>query len=179
MSRIGKLPISLPDKVEIDANDSGVVSIKGPRGNLSYQLPSGIALKRGDNGVEIERTGASRRHKALHGTARSLIANMVEGVSEGFVKQLEIQGVGYRAAVKGEELDLQLGFSHPVKHPIPEGLKVSVENNTEIKVEGIDKQAVGQFAAEIRSYRPPEPYKGKGVRYKGEYVRRKAGKSVK
>lgn len=178
MSRIGKLPISLPDKVEVQADDGGVVSVKGPKGELSWQLPEGISLEQGEGGVELTRKGENRRQKALHGTARSLISNMVQGVSEGFVKQLEIQGVGYRAAVKGKALDLSLGFSHPVQHPIPEDLTVSVENNTEIKVEGIDKQRVGQFAAEVRAYRPPEPYKGKGVRYKDEYVRRKAGKSV-
>ena len=178
MSRIGKLPITLPEKVEVQLDDDGVVSVKGPKGELNFSLPEGVALEQGDGGVELKRTGENRRHKALHGTARSLISNMVKGVSEGFVKQLEIQGVGYRAAVKGKALDLSLGFSHPVQHPIPDDLKVSVENNTEIKIEGIDKQRVGQFAAEIRAYRPPEPYKGKGVRYKDEYVRRKAGKSV-
>ena len=179
MSRIGRLPISLPDKVTVNADDSGHVVVEGPKGKLEYELPSGVSLEQGEGGaLEVKRESENRKHKALHGTARSLIANMIVGVTDGFVKQLEIQGVGYRAAVKGKALDLQLGFSHPVQHPIPTGLDVSVENNTEIKIEGIDKQMVGQFAAEVRSYRPPEPYKGKGVRYKDEYVRRKAGKSV-
>ena len=132
-----------------------------------------------DGNLKISRNSEERRVRALHGTARSLISNMVAGVSEGFTRELEIQGVGFRAAVKGKVLDLNLGYSHPVEHPIPDDLTVTVEENTKIKVEGIDKQRVGQFAADVRSYRPPEPYKGKGVRYKGEYVRRKEGKSVK
>ena len=178
MSRIGRLPISLPDKVAVNADDAGHVVVEGPKGKLELDLPEGVSLESGDGSLEVKRASENRKHKALHGTARSLIANMITGVTDGFVKQLEIQGVGYRAAVKGKALDLQLGFSHPVQHPIPEGLSVSVENNTEIKVEGINKQVVGQFAAEVRSYRPPEPYKGKGIRYKDEHVRRKAGKSV-
>ena len=178
MSRIGRQPISLPDKVTVNADDAGHVVVEGPKGKLEYDLPGGVTLEQGDGSVELKRESDNRKFKALHGTARSLISNMITGVTDGFVKQLEIQGVGYRAAVKGKALDLQLGFSHPVQHPIPEGLSVAVENNTEIKVEGIDKQLVGQFAAEVRAYRPPEPYKGKGVRYKDEYVRQKAGKSV-
>ncbi|MEM6915718.1 MAG: 50S ribosomal protein L6, partial [Verrucomicrobiota bacterium] len=129
--------------------------------------------------LRVTRESEERTLRALHGTARSLLANMIEGVSNGYVRELEIQGVGFRAAVKGKELDLSLGFSHPVLHPIPDELTVTVEENTKIKVEGIDKQLVGQFAADVRSYYPPEPYKGKGVRYKDEYVRRKQGKSVK
>lgn len=177
MSRIGKIPIALPDKVKVKVEGSGVI-VEGPKGKLEYQIPEGVIVEQEDNNIVVTRSSDTRKHRSLHGTIRSVISNMVAGVSEGFVKELEVLGVGYRAAVKGKELDLQLGFSHEVRHPIPAGITVAVEENTKIRVEGIDKQAVGQFAAEVRSYRPPEPYKGKGVRYKGEYVRRKAGKSV-
>ncbi len=177
MSRIGNKPIDIPEKVTVKAEASHVV-VEGPKGKLEWDLPPNIAFKVEDATVTLTRPDDSRTNKSLHGTARSLISNMVEGVSAGFSKDLEIQGVGFRAAVKGSELDLNLGFSHPVLHPIPEGIKVTVSDNTKIKVEGIDKQKVGQFAAEVRAYYPPEPYKGKGVRLVGEYVRRKAGKSV-
>ncbi|BCU77244.1 50S ribosomal protein L6 [Luteolibacter sp. LG18] len=177
MSRVGLKPISLPEKVAVKI-DGGQVTVEGPKGKLSFALPEGIALTTEDGGVTVTRATDSRQHKALHGTARSLINNMIIGVSKGFVKDLEIQGVGLRAAVKGSEIDLSLGRSHPLLHPIPSGLTVTVTDNTKIKVEGIDKQLVGQFAAEVRGYYPPEPYKGKGVRYVGEYVRRKEGKSV-
>ncbi|MEM7602328.1 MAG: 50S ribosomal protein L6, partial [Verrucomicrobiota bacterium] len=150
-----------------------------PKGKLEWALPVGLDIEQEEGVVRVTRNSEERRLRALHGTARSLIANMVEGVSNGFVRELEVQGVGFRAAVKGSDLDLSLGFSHPVLHPIPSGLTVTVEENTKIKVEGIDKQLVGQFAADVRSYYPPEPYKGKGVRYKDEHVRRKQGKSVK
>lgn len=179
MSRIGKKQISLPEKVEITVKDGGEVSVKGPKGNLNWTLPGGLDLEQADGALTVNRHSEERTVRAMHGTARSLIANMVEGVVNGFTKELEIIGVGFRAAVKGKALDLSLGFSHPVLHPIPEGLAVTVEGNTNIKIEGIDKQLVGQFAADVRSYYPPEPYKGKGVRYKGEKVRRKQGKSVK
>ena len=179
MSRIGKQEISLPEKVEIKIDDSSALSVEGPKGKLQWALPRGLSLEQEDGAVRIGCESKDRKLRAMHGTARSLIANMVEGVSNGFVRELEVQGVGFRAAVKGQDLDLSLGFSHPVLHPIPEGLTVTVEENTKIKVEGIDKQLVGQFAADVRSYYPPEPYKGKGVRYKDEYVRRKQGKSVK
>ena len=178
MSRIGLKSITLPDKVSVKADDAGNVTVEGPKGKLEWTMPEGITLEEEDGNVTVKRATEHRRHKALHGTSRSLISNMIEGVSTGFTKQLEIQGVGFRAAVKGKELDLNLGKSHPILHPIPEGITVSVEQNTNIKVEGIDKQAVGQFAAEVRRYYPPEPFKGKGVRYVGERVRRKAGKSV-
>jgi large subunit ribosomal protein L6 len=178
MSRIGKLPIVLPDKVNVSSSSEKMIVVEGPKGKLEYQLPEGISLKQEGNSVELVRESDHRKHRALHGTARALVSNMVRGVTQGFVKEMEIQGVGYRAAVKGDNLDLQLGFSHPISHPIPKGLKVTVESNTLVKVEGIDRQLVGQFAAEVRSYRRPEPYKGKGIRYKGEYVRSKAGKSV-
>lgn len=178
MSRIGKQPIVLPDKVKVTASSDRLVVVEGPKGKLEYQMPECISLTQEDKNVILARESDHRRHKALHGTARSLISNMVKGVTEGFSKEMEIQGVGYRAAVKGNFLDLQLGYSHPISHPIPAGLKVTVDNTTLIKVEGIDRQVVGQFAAEVRAYRRPEPYKGKGIRYKGEQVRRKAGKSV-
>lgn len=179
MSRIGKKEIGLPEKVEIKVGDDSNLTVEGPKGKLEWALPEGIGVEQEDGAVRITRASEDRKIRAMHGTARSLIANMVEGVSNGFVKELEVQGVGFRAAVKGSALDLSLGFSHSVHHPIPSELTVSVEDNTKIKVEGIDKQLVGQFAADVRSYYPPEPYKGKGVRYKGEYVRRKQGKSVK
>jgi len=177
MSRIGNKLISLPEKVSVTMSGAHV-SVEGPKGKLEWDLPEGISLEQSDNEVNVNRANEDRKVRALHGLARSLVANMVEGVSNGFVKELEIQGVGFRAAVKGDKLDLSLGFSHPVEHPIPSELTVTVNENTQIKVEGIDKQLVGQFAAHVRAYYPPEPYKGKGVRYVGEYVRRKAGKSV-
>lgn len=177
MSRVGVKPIALPDKVKLSV-DGRTVNVDGPKGKLSFALPRGIDVSTGDDGVVVSRASDLREHRALHGTVRSLVNNMITGVSEGFVKELEIQGVGMRAAVKGKDLDLSLGKSHPILHPIPSELTVSVAENTKIKVEGIDKQMVGQFAAEVRSYYPPEPYKGKGVRYAGERVRRKEGKSV-
>lgn len=179
MSRIGKKQIGLPEKVAVKLEEGSTVTVEGPKGKLHLSLPEGIGLAQEEDGVTVTRDSDHRSVRALHGTCRSLVANMVEGVSQGFVKELEIIGVGFRAAVKGDQLDLSLGRSHPVLHPIPSGLTVTVADNTKIKVEGIDKQMVGQFAAEVRSYYPPEPYKGKGVRYKGERVRRKQGKSVK
>jgi large subunit ribosomal protein L6 len=177
MSRVGLKPIALPEKVAVKV-DGADVTVEGPKGKLNLALPEGITLAAEGSEVVVSRVSDSRQHKALHGTARSLINNMIIGVSKGFVKDLEIQGVGLRAAVKGTDIDLSLGSSHPLLHPIPAGLTVTVTDNTKIKVEGIDKQLVGQFAAEVRGYYPPEPYKGKGVRYVGEYVRRKEGKSV-
>ena len=178
MSRVGQKNISLPDKVSINIGNDGEVTVEGPKGKLEWQLPTGISIEQGDSEVTVKRENDQRKLRALHGTARSLINNMVEGVSNGFAKELEIQGVGFRAAVKGKNLDLSLGKSHPILHPIPDGVTVTVTDNTKIKVEGMNKQVVGQFTAEVRNYYPPEPYKGKGVRYVGEYVRRKAGKSV-
>lgn len=177
MSRVGLKPISLPEKVAVKL-DGRTVVVEGPKGKLDFNLPEGIDLKTGDGSVVVSRITETRQLKALHGTARSLVNNMIIGVSKGFVKDLEIHGVGLRAAVKGKDLDLSLGRSHPLLHPIPSGLTVTVNENTKIKVEGIDKQLVGQFAAEVRGYYPPEPYKGKGVRYSDEHVRRKEGKSV-
>ena len=177
MSRVGLKPIPLPDKVTVKV-DGVQVSVEGPKGTLSLELPEGITVEPEESQIVVRRASEHRRQRSLHGTFRSLIANMITGVSQGFSKELEIQGVGFRAAVKGKELDIALGRSHPILHPIPDGITVTVTNNTKIRVEGIDKQAVGQFAAEVRSYHPPEPYKGKGVRYVGEYVRRKEGKTV-
>jgi large subunit ribosomal protein L6 len=177
MSRVGLKPISLPEKVAVKL-DGRKVTVEGPKGKLDFTLPDGISLKAEDGNVVVSRATEQRQVRALHGTARSLINNMITGVSKGFEKNLEIHGVGLRAAVKGKELDLSLGRSHPLLHPIPAGLTVTVNENTKIKVEGIDKQLVGQFAAEVRGYYPPEPYKGKGVRYSDEHVRRKEGKSV-
>ena len=177
MSRVGVKPISLPAKVTVK-NDGGVVTVEGPKGKLAFTLPTGIELSNEKEKLTVTRTSETRQTRALHGTARAIVNNMINGVSKGFVKDLEIQGVGFRAAVKGKDLDLSLGRSHPLLHPIPEGLTVTVTDNTKIKVEGIDKQMVGQFAAEVRGFHPPEPYKGEGVRYVGEHVRRKEGKSV-
>jgi large subunit ribosomal protein L6 len=177
MSRVGLKPISLPAKVSVKV-DAGKVLVEGPKGKLDLSLPEGISIQSEDTTVVVSRATEGRTHRALHGTVRSLVNNMITGVSQGFVKDLEIQGVGLRAAVKGQDLDLSLGKSHPILHPIPAGLTITVNENTKIKVEGIDKQLVGQFAADVRAYYPPEPYKGKGVRYVGEKVRRKEGKSV-
>lgn len=179
MSRVGKKSISLPEKVSVNVDDSARLTVEGPKGKLEWTLPQGITLSQEGSEVAIGNTNSEdRRLKALHGTARALVSNMVVGVSQGFTKELEIIGVGFRAAVKGSVLDLSLGYSHPLEHPIPAGVKVTVDENTKIRIEGVDKQVVGQLAADIRGYYPPEPYKGKGVRYKGEIVRRKAGKSV-
>ena len=177
MSRIGKKPIVLPDGVSFSLNGDNA-SVKNSKGELFLTIPEAVSIEEKDNQLYVSFIGERTNNKAIYGTIRSLLSNMVEGLTKGFVKELEIQGVGFRASVKGGNLDLNLGKSHPIFHPIPEGLKVEVKNDTHIIIEGIDKQKVGQFAAEIRSYYPPEPYKGKGVRYLGEYVRRKAGKSV-
>ena len=176
MSRIGKLPIPLPSGVEVKSGAEGV-QVKGPKGMMSAKLPDRIAVEVADGEIRFTRPDETRESRALHGLARALTANLVTGVTEGFKKSLEIQGVGYRASVSGNTLNLLLGYSHPVDMPIPKGLSVSVEGGTQLVVEGIDKQLVGQFAADIRAKRPPEPYKGKGVRYTGEQVRRKVGKT--
>ena len=178
MSRIGNKSIELPEKVIVTIGADASVSVEGPKGKLDWSVPDGITVSQEDGAVNVTRASDERQLKALHGMARSLIANMVQGVSNGFAKDLEIKGVGFRAAVKGDILDLSLGFSHAVNHPIPSEIKVTVTENTKIRVEGIDKQLVGQFASDVRAYYPPEPYKGKGVRYADERVRRKAGKSV-
>ncbi len=177
MSRVGKKVITIPAGVTVTINGADVTA-KGGKGELSWTLPEGISASVDGATLSVSRANDSRKLRALHGTNRSLLANMVEGVSKGFVKELEIVGVGFKAAVKGKALDLALGKSHPILHPIPAGLTVTVTDNTKVKVEGIDKQVVGQFAAEVRGYYPPEPYKGKGVHYVGEHIRRKEGKSV-
>lgn len=177
MSRVGLKSITLPEKVTVTSKN-GHVTVEGPKGTLNLQLPVGITISQEDTALTVKRATEGRQHKALHGTIRSLVNNMIIGVTAGYTKDLEILGVGLRAAVNGSVLDLSLGKSHPILHPIPSGLTVTVAENTKVKVEGIDKQEVGQFAAEVRAYYKPEPYKGKGVRYVGEYVRRKAGKSV-
>ncbi|MDR3402315.1 MAG: 50S ribosomal protein L6 [Chthoniobacter sp.] len=178
MSRIGKKVIELPAKVKVSISGDGAVSAEGPKGKLAWTLPKQIKGRVEGTTVHIERTSEDRKVRALHGLSRALVNNIVTGVSTGFTKDLEIQGVGFKAAVKGAILDLNLGFSHDVHFPIPQGIKITVAENTKIKVEGIDRQLVGQVAADIRAYYPPEPYKGKGVRYAGEQIQRKEGKTV-
>jgi large subunit ribosomal protein L6 len=178
MSRIGKKIIELPAKVSLTITSEGAISAEGPKGKLQWNLPREISGKIDGNTVTIERASEDRKVRALHGLSRALLNNMVTGVSTGFVKDLEIQGVGFKAAVKGGILDLNLGFSHDIHFPIPDGIKITVTDNTKIKIEGIDRQLVGQVAADIRAYYPPEPYKGKGVRYAGEQIQRKEGKTV-
>jgi len=177
MSRIGKQPIAIPPKVKVDVKGQKV-HVEGPKGKLDWELPRRTSLKVDGGKVVISREGDDARAKALHGLSRALVNNMVRGVSEGFVKKLEIQGVGFKAAVQGTNVNLNLGYSHPVVYPIPAQIKVTVEENTKITVEGPDRQTVGQVAAELRGFYPPEPYKGKGVRYVGERVVRKEGKTV-
>jgi len=176
MSRIGKQPIGIPSGVTVNVAN-GEIQVKGPKGNLSGPIPEGITASVEGETLSLARPDDTKESRSRHGLARALANNMVVGVSDGFVRRLEIEGVGYRADVKGKVLNLLLGFSHPVNMPIPEGLKVSVEANTKVTIEGPDKQAVGQFAADIRRLRPPEPYKGKGVRYDDEQIRRKVGKA--
>ncbi|MBL9129999.1 MAG: 50S ribosomal protein L6 [Verrucomicrobiaceae bacterium] len=179
MSRVGKLPITIPDKVSVKIGDDRNVHVKGPKGELNWSLPLGVKVDSDAKSVTVTRESEERTVRALHGTTQRLISNMIVGVSQGYTRNLEIHGVGFRAAVKGSNIDLQLGQSHDRLHPIPKGVKVTVTENTKIAIEGIDKQVVGQLAADIRAYYPPEPYKAKGVRYVGEHIRRKAGKSVK
>lgn len=178
MSRIGNKSIALPEKVKLNVSGEGAVKVEGPKGELSWTLPGEIMCKVDGRNVSLARSNDSRKVRALHGLSRALVNNMITGVSAGFVKDLEIQGVGFKAAVQGKTLKLNLGFSHDINFPIPDGIKVTVTDNTKVKVEGIDKRLVGQVAAEIRGFYPPEPYKGKGVRYVGEQVQRKEGKTV-
>ena len=178
MSRIGKEPISVPSDVQVSIEGRSV-GVTGPKGSLDLDLPGEINVRQEDSTVLVERPNDDRKNKALHGLTRSLINNMVIGVSEGFKKELEIVGVGYRAAKSGDGLELQLGFSHPIKVKAPDGITFDVPEPTQIIVSGINKEVVGQVAADIRSYRKPEPYKGKGIRYAGEHVARKAGKAAK
>jgi large subunit ribosomal protein L6 len=175
MSRIGRKPIPVPDAVSVELSP-GRVAVKGPKGELAQVLSTDMKVEQSDGTLTVERPTNRGEHRALHGLTRSLIANMVEGVTEGFEKRLEIQGVGYRAQLKGKNLELALGYSHPVSIEAPEGIDFEVPQPTEIIVSGIDKQLVGQVAADIRKRRPPEPYKGKGIRYRGEHVMRKVGK---
>jgi large subunit ribosomal protein L6 len=175
VSRIGKQPIAVPDGVEVEIKP-GAVSIKGPKGELSQSISREMKVELSDGTLTVERPTDRGEHRALHGLTRSLIANMVGGVTDGYEKRLEIQGVGYRAQLKGKALELALGYSHPVSIAAPEGIEFEVPQPTEVVVRGIDKQLVGEIAARIRKARPPEPYKGKGVRYQGEYVPRKVGK---
>jgi large subunit ribosomal protein L6 len=175
MSRIGRKPVDVPDAVSVSIAP-GNIAVKGPKGELTQTFSQDMAVSQDEGAILVARPTDRGEHRALHGLTRSLIANMVEGVTEGFEKRLEIQGVGYRAALKGKNLELALGFSHPVSVTAPEGIDFEVPQPTEIIVRGIDKQLVGQVAADIRKRRPPEPYKGKGIRYKGEQVLRKVGK---
>lgn len=177
MSRIGKQPITIPPKVKVDVKGQKV-NVEGPKGKLNFELPRRTAAKVENGNVLVTRQGDDSEAKALHGLSRSILNNMVKGVSEGFVKKLEIQGVGFKAAVQGKVVNMALGYSHPINYDIPDQIKVTVEENTKITIEGPDKQVVGQVAAELRSYYPPEPYKGKGVRYTDEHVERKEGKTV-
>ena len=178
MSRIGKTPITLPSNVKVTLDQGGRVTVEGAKGKLQWELPQGISASVDGAILTVQRATEERSVRALHGLSRALINNMVTGVSKGFRRDLEIQGVGFRAAVKGDKLDLSIGYSHPVLFPIPKEIKVAVTDNTKISIEGVDKHLVGQVAADIRAYYPPEPYKGKGIRYSDEQVRRKEGKTV-
>lgn len=179
MSRIGKLPISVPGGVTITVDDGNTVTVKGPKGTLTEKISPDMMIEQ-DNGVlHVKRPSDYKQHRALHGLTRSLIHNMVVGVTEGFAKNLEIEGVGYRAQLQGSKLVLNMGYSHPVEFEAPEGISFEVPAPNRITVKGISKQQVGQMAADIRAVREPEPYKGKGIRYAGEYVRRKEGKTGK
>ncbi len=177
MSRIGKQPISIPGGVTVEVSGQ-TVAVKGAKGESTYTAPSCIAVAVEESQVVVSRTDQSKFGKAMFGTVRSLVDNMVVGVSQGYKKDLIIEGVGYKAQMKGQEIILSLGFSHDINYSIPDGIKVDVQNSTAVSVEGIDKQLVGQVAARIRDYSPAEPYKGKGVRYAGEKIRRKEGKAV-
>jgi large subunit ribosomal protein L6 len=178
MSRIGKLPIPLAKNVQVEI-DGGTVKVKGPKGELSRDFPAGISFALDDGKVTVSRPDDEKESRALHGLSRSLLANMITGVADGFTKTLELQGVGYRVTQAGEKVTLAVGFSHPVEVAPPPGIQLEVEGNTKLHVRGIDKELVGQVAANIRKVRKPEPYKGKGIRYLGERVRRKAGKAGK
>ena len=177
MSRIGKSPVPIPAKVKV-AVSGNRVSAEGPKGKLDLTLPRLTVAEVKGSEVVVTRSSDLAEARAMHGLARALVNNLVKGVSEGFTKKLEIQGVGFKASIKGTSIDMVLGFSHPILYPIPAGIKVTVEENTKITIEGADRQVVGRVAAELRSYYPPEPYKGKGVRYAGEHVVRKEGKTV-
>jgi large subunit ribosomal protein L6 len=176
MSRVGKRPVDVPGNVTVKIEGNNV-TVNGPGGELKHQVHPEIGVALEDAQISVTRPSDQKRHRALHGLTRSLLSNMVEGVTTGFAKRLEIHGVGYKVEQTSDGVRLVVGYSHPVDYTAPQGVKISVENPTTMKVEGIDKQAVGQVAAELRKVRPPEPYKGKGIRYQGEHVRRKAGKT--
>ncbi|TFG44753.1 MAG: 50S ribosomal protein L6 [Gemmatimonadales bacterium] len=176
MSRIGKRPVVVPSGVTV-ALQGNHIAVKGPKGELSRDLPREMVVAMADGQVTVDRPTDEKRHKALHGLTRTLVANMVEGVTAGYQKVLELQGVGYKAEMKPYGINLIVGLSHQVPFKAPDGIQITVENNTVVRIQGASKELVGQVAAEIRSVRPPEPYKGKGIRYQGEYVRRKAGKT--
>jgi len=176
MSRIGRLPIRIPDKVNVEVNDHAV-TVKGPKGSLTMAAHPAIDVQVKDRQVVCGRPSDEKFHKALHGLTRSLIANMVEGVTKGFERKLELVGVGYRASLLGPSLNISLGYSHPIIYPVPAGIKIDVKDQTQLTVSGMDKQLVGAVAAKLRAFRPPEPYKGKGVKYAEERIRRKAGKT--
>ncbi len=178
MSRIGQAPIPVPSGVEVNVSGA-VVRVKGPRGQLEQRVPEGIAVEQVDAELRVTRANDERETRALHGLVRSLVNNMIQGVTQGFEKTLEIQGVGYRAQKRGNDLELAVGFSHAVTKSAPQGIEFDVPQPTRVVVRGIDKELVGQVAAEIRAIRKPEPYKGKGIRYEGERIRRKAGKAAK
>jgi large subunit ribosomal protein L6 len=177
MSRIGKQPIAIPAKVKVEVKGQKV-HVEGPKGKLDWELPKRTSLKVEEGKVVVSREGDDAQAKALHGLSRALVNNMVKGVTDGFVKKLEIQGVGFKAAVQGKVVNMSLGYSHPINYTIPDQIKVTVEENTKLTIEGPDKHLVGKVASELRAYYPPEPYKGKGVRYAGEHVTRKEGKTV-
>src|SRR5947208_12389402 len=178
MSRSGNKAVEMPDKVKVNIGNDGAVAVEVPKSKLQWKLPREIKATVQDNRVSLVRDAETRAVKALHGLSRSLVNNMVQGVSTGFTKDLIIEGVGFKAAVQGDKLNLSLGFSHPILFPIPKEIKIIVTENTRLSISGIDKKLVGQVAADIRRYYPPEPYKGKGVRYAGEQIRRKEGKTV-
>jgi len=182
MSRIGKAPIEMPSNVTLDVSAGNVVTVKGPKGELTQQVNPDLSVKMEEGEIVVSRPTEQKRHKAMHGLYRSLIANMIEGVSEGFVKELELVGVGYRADNTGQLLTLMLGYSHPIMFAVPDEVKLETisekSKNPVVRLESHDKQLIGQIAAKIRAFRPPEPYKGKGIRFKGEEIRRKAGKTA-
>ncbi|WP_062349839.1 50S ribosomal protein L6 [Bacillus kwashiorkori] len=179
MSRIGKKPIEIPSGVTITINEGNLVTVKGPKGELTRQFNAEMNLSVEDNVLTVIRPSDSKEHRTIHGTTRAILNNMVEGVSNGFQKNLELVGVGYRAQKQGNKLVLNVGFSHPVEFTPEAGIEIEVPSNTKITIKGIDKERVGELAANVRAVRPPEPYKGKGIRYEGEYVRRKEGKTGK
>jgi large subunit ribosomal protein L6 len=179
MSRIGRQPIEIPSGVDVDIAEDSLVTVKGPRGTLTQRVHPEMKVLREDGTVRVERPTDEGPHRSLHGLTRTLIANMVEGVTKGYEKRLAIVGVGYRAAMKGKDLEVQVGFSHPVNVPAPDGIEFETPTPTSIVVRGNDKQQVGEVAANIRKIRKPEPYKGKGIRYENEFVRKKAGKAAK